>query len=196
MPKYFEIVDNTNIIKTKYLKTVFVRREHVEQKVSLARWVWLCALDVLFGEELLENLVVTAGNSGCPEDLDPNRKYGEPMQLSLHIPTGFLTSFALCRNQVIQLLYYKFYMQYEILIPVENPFINMETGTIDVTSVRFRFRKSSLYQIIAFRRVYLLTAFIMNFIPDLVVYLNSNFYFAFIVGVSIESVRRFLKLCL
>ena len=88
MPKYLKVVDEQAPIVQNYFALVFVRGDRVKQSVSRARWVWLCTIEVVFGKELLESLVTTAANSGCPEDPDPNREYGEPNQLNLHIPSG------------------------------------------------------------------------------------------------------------
>jgi len=193
MPKYLTVVDTQAPIAQNYFPLVFLRGERVKQKVSLFRWVWLCLIEVFFGQELLESLVTTAANSGCPEDPDPNRVYGEPNQLNLHIPSGLFTN--IFRRQILQLFYYKFYLQYLFVLPVAEPIENEQTNTIDVTCVRFRLRKSLLYLVIPFRRVYLLTAVAMNLTADALTYvITTNLYVVVAVGATIELARRILKL--
>lgn len=193
MPKYLKVVDTQSPIVQNYFSIVFLRGERVKQKVSLVRWVWLCLIEVLFGQELLESLVTTAANSGCPEDPDPNRDYGEPNQLNLHIPSGLFTN--LFRSQILQILYYKFYLQYLFVLPVAEPFENKQTNTINVTRIRFRLRKSLLYLVIPFRRVYLLTAVALNLSADALAYVvTNNWYVVIVTGAVLEFIRRVLKL--
>ena len=75
------------------------------------------------------------------------------------------------------------------------PFENKEAAIIDVTRVRFRLRKSLLYLVIPFRRVYLLTAVALNLSADLLAYvLTTNWLVVLAVGAVLEFVRRILKL--
>jgi hypothetical protein len=176
-----------------YFALVFFRGERTRDRVPLTRWFWLCVVEVLFGQELLESFVTTAANSGCPEYPDQAREYGEPNQLNLHIPSGFVTN--RFRNQLIQLLYYKFYLQYQLVLPVAEPLVNEQANTIDVSRVRFRLRKSLLYLAIPFRRVYLVAALGINLVVDALAFaVTTNFSIAVIVGITLELVRRILKL--
>jgi len=193
MARYYKVIDTQKAIAQNYFSLVFFRGENVKNEVSLLRWIWLCLIEMLFGEELLESIVTTASNSGCPEDKDKDRKYGEPSQLNLHIPNGILTN--LFRRQIIQVLYYKFYLQYLFLLPVTNPYKNVTNYTIDVSRIRFRFRKSLLYLVIAFRRVYLFAALILNIAVDISVYLISeSVFYAIAAGFIIELLRRLFKI--
>ena len=190
---YFKVVDKQSPIVQNYFSIVFIRNERTKNKVSIVRWIWLCFIEIIFGQELLESLVTTASNSGCPEDPDPNGKYGEPNQLNLHIPSGLFTN--LFRRQILQLMYYKFYLQYLFIEPLDEPYEDKQTNTIDVTRIRFHLRKDLLYLVIPFRRVYLLMAVILNLSADGVVYLvTTNWYVTIAAGIFLESVRRFLKL--
>lgn len=83
------------------------------------RWIWLCILEMFFGQELLESLVITASQSGCPEDPDPKGLYGKPMHLNLHIPSSIFTN--LFRSQLVELLFYKYYLHYKFIEPVGEP---------------------------------------------------------------------------
>lgn len=192
MPKYFKVVDSQATIKQNYFSLVFFRDDRVKNRISRLRWAWLCLVEVIFGQELLESLVTTASNSGCPEDPDSKREYGEPNQLNLHIPSGLFTN--LFRTQILQLLYYKYYLQYLFILPVVEPVENEQTNTIDVTRVRFRLRKKLLYLVIPFRRVYLISAVSFNLIADVFAYLaTTNVYITLAVAATIEGIRRVLK---
>jgi len=193
MPRYIKIVDTQRPVIQNYFALVFVRGEKVKSRVSLPRWIWLTFIEILFGQELLESLVNTAANSGCPEAPDQEREYGEPNQLNLHIPNGLFTN--LFRTHLIQLLYYKFYLHYLFILPVATPQENEVTGTIDVTRIRFRLRKSLLYLVLPFRRVYLVSALGLNLMADALAYAaTSNISIAIAVGVALEFIRRVLKL--
>jgi len=193
MSKYFKVVDSQSPIKQNYFSIVFIRGEHVKNKLSLPRWLWLCAVEVLFGKELLESFVVTASNSGSPEDLDEKREYGEPNQLNLHIPSGVFTN--LFREQILQVLYYKYYLQYLFILPLSEPIEDEQSNTINLTRVRFRLRKSLLYLIIPFRRVYIVSAIAVHLVVEALSYLvTNNLWFVAAVGALIELLRRLLKL--
>ena len=88
MSRYVRIVDAQAPIRQNYFKIVFIRGDRVKDKVSFWRWCWLCVVEIVFGKELLESFVITASNSGSPEDLDLDREYGEPNQLNLHVLVG------------------------------------------------------------------------------------------------------------
>jgi len=193
MSKYLRVIDTQAPVVQNYYALVFCRGERVKPRVSLGRWIWFCILEVFFGQELLESLVTTAANSGCPEEPDPNREYGEPNQLNLHIPSGIFTN--LFRGQLLQLLYYKFYLQYLFLLPVSMPNEDEKAKLIDVARVRFRLRKRLLYLVIPFRRVYLFTAVLVNVGADVLAYIvTTNVTVAILVGVALEFIRRLLKL--
>lgn len=193
MQHYLKVVDAQRPIIQNYFALVFLRNGRVKARVSRTRWLWLCIIELLFGQELLESLVTTASNSGCPEDPDPKREYGEPNQLNLHIPSGLFTN--LFRPQLLQLLFYKFYLQYLLILPLAEPYEDESAATIDVTRVRFRLRKSLLYLVIPFRRVYLISALTLNLAVDLAAYVvTANVSIAIVVGVVIEFTRRLFRL--
>jgi hypothetical protein len=193
MRKYFRVIDGQKPIKQNYFSLVFFRDDRVRGKVSRLRWMWLCLIELLFGEEILESLVTTASVSGCPEDKDPERKYGKPQQLNLHIPSGIFTN--LLRKEIIQVLYYKYYLQYLFIRPIAEPYENKNTYVIDVTCDRFRLDKGLLYLVIAFRRVYIFSALLFNIVVDLVVYLiSSSLEAAIVAAVLTESIRRIFKI--
>lgn len=94
------------------------------------------------------------------------------------------------------MLYYKFYKQYMLIEPIrEAPFEDHDREVVVVTRTRFRFRKSLLYQVIAFRRTYVAAAFASNLTADLATWLlTHNVYYVAAVGVGLEVLRRILKL--
>ncbi|CUB05422.1 hypothetical protein [Marinomonas fungiae] len=193
MGKYLKVIDTSSIVKQNYFKLVFFRGRQVKGKVPLFKWIWLCFVEVLFGEEILESLVTTSSLSGSPEDEDVEGKHGYPQQLNLHIPVGLFTSFF--RGQILQVLYYKYYLQYLFIEPLADPLINEAVGAIDVSRVRFRLRKSLLYLVIAFRRVYVLIALLTNFSLNVLVYfVTESFEVAFISALLLEVARRLIKL--
>jgi len=193
MTEYYKIIDNQSPIVQNYFKLVFTRGDRVENKVPRLKWLWLCLVEIMFGEELLESLVTTSSNSGCPEEQDNARGYGEPNQLNLHIPSGIFTN--LFRSHLIQVLYYKYYLQYLFISPTDTPRENEDKKTIDVTRIRFRLNKKLLYLVIPFRRVYLASALLINIAFDCLAYIISeNIYVVVAVGFGVEAVRRLVKL--
>lgn len=193
MPRYIKVVDTQSPIRQNYFSIVFLRGERVKDKLSLLRWWWLCAVEILFGKELLESFIITASNSGGPEDPDEKREFGEPNQLNLHIPSGISTN--LFRQQLLQVLYYKFYLQYLLILPLSTPFEDQQSKLIELTRVRFRLRKSLLYLVIPFRRVYICSAVVVHLVADSLTYLvTTNLWVAIAVGALLEIIRRILKL--
>jgi len=193
MAKFYKILDNTSHPKWNFWKMVFLRNERTINRVPILRWWYLCFLEIFFGTELLESFTNTASNSGCPEDQDEYSKFGEPNQLNFHIPTGIFTD--MFRSQLRQLLYYKFYLQYCLILPVCEIRTNHESKVIDVSLTRFRFRKALLYQVIGIRRVYLGGALALNLTVDFIVYcVSNNIHYALISAVVIEFLRRFSRL--
>ena len=193
MPQFLPVVDRTPLIAPNYFKAVFRRDEERTAHVPLHKWLWYGCLEVFFGEELLESLITTASLSGSPDAEDPKGEFGWPLQLGLHVPAGFFSN--LFRRHLVELLYYKFYRQYLLLQPVADIHVDDSGKNWDVTRVRFRLRKELLYQLIAFRRVYLAEALALNFLVDAVVFAASqSFPMALLAAATVEAVRRLMKL--
>ena len=197
MPQFLPVVDRTPLIAPNYFKAVFRRDEERTAHVPLHKWLWYGCLEVFFGEELLESLITTASLSGSPDAEDPKGEFGWPLQLGLHVPAGIFSN--LFRRQLVELLYYKFYCQYLLIEPVAEPVATVYSDSSgshwDVTRVRFRLRKKLLYQLIAFRRVYLAEALALNFLVDAVVFAASqSFPMALLAAATVEAVRRLMKL--
>ena len=188
-----KVIDTLRPIVQNYWRIVYLRDpERVAPVVSRLRWVRLCVLEVLFGQELLESLVTPASVSGCPEDPDPEKKWGKPAQLNLHIPSGLFTN--LVRSQLVEVLYFKFYLQYLFIRPVSEIYYS-DNEPIDLTRTRFRLNKELLYLVIPFRRTYLATALGINLATDVVVYAatSSPLAVAF-AAATIEACRRLFNL--
>lgn len=192
--KDFNIIDERNKnLSPNYFKAVFFREDRVRSEIGRCRWLWLCLLETLFGEELLENLVTTASAGKYDPANDPNMELGLAQQLSLHIPNGIFTN--LFHHQIIQLLYYKFHLQYLILhrdgIPIPDP----QKRELDVRRVRFALQKRLLYQFIAFRRVYIVTAIVTSLIFNIIVYyITQSVYTTIYTAAGLEALRRIFKI--
>ncbi len=189
----FKVVDQQSPVVQNYWKIVFVRDpERVVPVISRIKWAWLCLLEIFFGQELLESLVTTASVSGCPEDPDPEKKWGRPAQLTLHIPSGIFTN--LLRPHLVELMYFKFYLQYLFIRPVAEIY-SFDGKNIDLTRTRFRLSKELLYLVIPFRRTYLASALGINIAVDVAVYaVTSSAVAVAIAAALVEACRRLLKL--
>lgn len=189
--KYKRIIEENKPIKTNYIKTVYFQENSDKQELPFSKWFQLWLLEIFFGEEILESLIMTSGNSG---EKDSARIYGQPLPLRHHIPSGIVSN--IFQDQLVDLLYYKFCEQYKLLdYDQKEANFDEKGGVLDLTRVKFFFRKSYLPQIIAFRRVYLLNAFIMNGIIDLITQcIWHNWLWTIIVGCLVESIRRLCKL--
>ena len=191
--QFLPVVDRTSLIAPNYYKVVFFRDDDRTAHVPLHKWLWYGCLEVFFGEELLESLVTTASLSGSPDAEDPKGEFGWPLQLGLHVPAGIFSN--LFRRHLVELLYYKFYCQYLLIQPVADVYADDSRAHWDVTRVRFRLRKSLLYQLIAFRRVYLAEALVLNVAIDAVVFAASQcLTTALVAAAVVEGMRRLMKL--
>ncbi|MBL3591841.1 MAG: hypothetical protein JMN24_19010 [gamma proteobacterium endosymbiont of Lamellibrachia anaximandri] len=193
MRNHIRIIDNSNVVKQNYFKVAWFRNEELKNQVSLLRWIWLCILEVMFGEELLENFVTTCPDNTSPEHKNGNNEYCMANMLNSHIPNGIFTN--LFRRHLIELLYYKYYLQYLMIIPSSQDSVHVKGKTIDLTRSPFWFRKKLLYQVIAFRRVYILSAITLNLTVDVAVFIySSDLAVTAMVAVSLEATRRLLKI--
>ena len=69
------------------------------------------------------------------------------------------------------------------------------TDTIDVSRIRFRLRKSLLYLVIAFRRVYLILTLTIEIMGGLLTWwLTTNAWYGVIMGIALEGLRRILRI--
>ena len=193
MSSRIRVIDNSNVVKKNYFKVALLRNKDLKGQVSLPRWIWLCIIEVMFGEELLENFVTTCSDNSSPEHKVGSNEYGMANMLNSHIPNGIFTS--LFQRHLVELLYYKYYLQYQMIIPSSQDSIHVRNAVIDLTRSPFWFRKKLLYQVIAFRRVYIMSAIIFNLLADVAVFVcTSDLAITVVVAVFLEAMRRLLKI--
>jgi hypothetical protein len=192
MPKNYEVVETGNNIKPSYIKVACFRNARLKSEISAFKWFILTLVEFVVGAEILEN-IINSGSVHPEHKKDDSYKYGNELHLSLHIPSGLITN--LLSKQIIELLYYKFYLQYLILEPVSEPVINDAEKQIDCSRTRFRARKNLFYEFIAFRRVYDLFWLIANLSIDAIVLLaTTDIQLALLSAFSVEAFRRILRI--
>lgn len=104
-------------------------------------------------------------------------------------------SFQICSESTSLMLYYKFYHHYLLIEPISTIYADPTGSHSDLTRVRFRLRKKLLYQLIAFRRMYLAKALVLNMLLDSTVYAATQSFQAMVIaGFSFEALRRLMKL--
>ncbi len=189
----YRVLDKTKAHEKSYISVVFRRNDRLKDDISLSKWIWLTLIELIVGFELIESIVTTASVPPYGKNqIEDSGKYGAELHLTHHIPSGLITN--LLRSQIIELLYYKFYYQYLLLSLVGEPYIDDTAHTIDCTRTMFRARKEIFYQLIALRRVYDLSWLVFNLFIDLLVYyLSSSLEWALVSALTIEGVRRLLK---
>lgn len=189
--KNYRAVDHSQVVKTNMFKGFAIRNTEAMKSVGLLKWIWLCVVEIMFGEELIESIVTTASVENMNNRYE-SPDYGVALHLSMHIPAGVMTN--LFRKPLIEVLYYKYYIQYLLIEPRDKVDINQTKREIDCTRIRFSVFKQKLWQIIAFRRVYIFSWVILNASVDLVVYLfSSSISMALISAFILEGVRRLIK---
>lgn len=165
----YRVLDKTQAYEKSYISVVFRRNERLKDDISLRKWIWLTLIELIVGFELIESIVTTASVPPYGKNQkEDSSKYGAELHLTLHIPSGLITNFL--RSQIVELLYYKFYLKYLLLSPMSEPYIDDEARTIDCTRTRFRARKEIFYQLIALRRVYDLSWLVFNLSIDFLVF--------------------------
>lgn len=186
-----KIESGSPAVKGLYIRIVLRRSDRVINEVSLYDWIKLTALEFLFGEELLEQLVVTAAYNEKEKS-----KLGHLLHLTDMVPSGILTNYF--RSGICQLLYYKYYRHYLFLgteadlVPATR---QSEAGdTLLLQRDRFGMRHELLNQVIAFRRVYILAWTLFNITIDVAVWATADLMAALVSALSIEAIRRLLRL--
>lgn len=188
----YAVVDHLQVVKTNMFKGFAIRNAEVQAHVGLLKWIWLCFVEILFGEEIIESIVTTVSVENSNRRYKSS-DYGVALNLSRHIPSGVMTN--LFRKSLVELLYYKFYIQYLLIEPRDAIDLNESKREIDCTRIRFSVFKQKLWQVIAFRRVYIFSWIILNMSIDSIVYFSSsNISMALISAFVVEGVRRLFKL--
>lgn len=189
--KNYSALDHSQVVNTNMFKAFAIRNKETMERVGLLKWIWLCVVEIMFGEELIESIVITASVENT-SDRYKSPDYGVALSLSMHIPSGVMTN--LFRKPLIEVLYFKYYIQYLLIEPRDEVDINQTKREIDCTRIRFSVFKQKLWQIIAFRRVYIFSWVILNASIDLVVYLfSSSISMALISAFIVEGLRRLIK---
>lgn len=187
----YRVIDQSRFHATNLFKLVFVRNEKNKKSISLLKWFKLTILEILFGPEIIEGFIST---SSCPSNSNEKNidYYGREQTLNLHIPNGFFTN--LFRKHLVEVLYYKYHLQYAILKENDNPIKDEKLKVINCTGVFFSAFKEMFNQFISLRRVYEFSALVFNISIDLAVYYASErIDIAILSALIIESVRRIIK---
>ena len=188
----YQIKDQSRFHTNNLFKLVFCRNSKTKEVISFSRWLYITLFEILFGSELIENII---NSSICPSNTSGSDTslYGRKQKLNLYIPSGFFTN--MFRKQLIEVLYYKHYLQYAILEPSHKPEVNKELNQIDCTDTYFSAFKEMFNQLIALRRVYDFSFLIFNLSIDIVVYLvTDRIDLAIVSALLIESFRRTIKI--
>jgi len=193
MKKNYKVIDTQNGRIGSYLKLVCYRNTNLKAQVTPIKWFVMTIVELIVGTELLESFVTTGSVPPYKTIVkDDSDNYGNELHLSLHIPAGLITN--ILRNQIIELLYYKYSLQYLVLEPVGEPHVNNEQSTIDCSRTRFRARKEIFYQFIALRRVYDFFWLVCNLTIDLMVFfITTDIKFVLLSALAVEAFRRFLR---
>ena len=190
MPNY-TVIDSTNVLDGHYLKTVFRRAELLKREISVVKWLWLTVVEIVFGKEILEHMVINASVDSVGRH--PHiQDHGKMMHLSRHIPAGMFTN--LFRKTITEVLYYKYYRQYGIISPEECPHRNEEKREIDCSQNRFCVDKKYFEQFISFRRAYDFSWLAINLLFDAIAYsVSSSLSLGMLTALTVEAFRRLLK---
>ena len=189
----YKVVDKSWYPKTNLFKAVFIRNEENRSLVGRLKWLKLNVIEITFGSELLENIINTSTGSSERGD---QCEYGKRLKLNSFIPSGIFTN--IFRKQLIEVLYYKYYKQYQLLRPSDSfdeHDIDRKKKVIDCTSISFASFKEVLYQLVAMRRVYEFNHLLFNMMIDITVYVVSNrIDLAILSALLVETIRRVLKI--
>ncbi|WP_139070537.1 hypothetical protein [Aliivibrio fischeri] len=192
--KDYKIKDIHDFYGKSYVSTVFFRNDRVKDKISAFKWFRLTIIELIIGVEILESIIMSFSLSPYSnyKNLDKD-EYGATCHLSLFIPYGIIN--CLVRNSAVEVLYYKYYHQYLLLTPVEKYDIDDQKNTINCTRTRFAAKKELFSELIAFRRVYELTWFLLNLSIDILVYyFSDSLQAAIATAIGIEALRRLLTI--
>lgn len=165
MTTFRKVVDTSETPEVPSFALLFRRVKPETKEIPLLRWIWLIAVEVMFGIELLENLVTTASVSSSAE-------FGWSSTLNRHIPRGIVID--RFRSSLLDVLFYKHCIQYCMLNQMNSSTIHVDALEINATSAKFAIRKGILYQVIYFRRVYYGLFLLANIVFSLFVFFFSD----------------------
>ncbi|WP_192891815.1 hypothetical protein [Vibrio bathopelagicus] len=189
----YKVIDKSKLPPSSLLKAVFIRNEDNRLSISRLKWFKLTALEILFGAELLENIINVSTVTSSRGD---KCEYGKELKLNGFIPSGIFTNFF--RVDLIEVLYFKYYKQYFLLKPaaaIEKQDFNRENKILDCSYIRFAAFKEVFYQVISLRRAYESCHFLANISVDITVFCYTNrIELALLSALVVESIRRLVKL--
>lgn len=194
MSNNYKVIDNTQPSANSYLKMVCFRNTDIKKQILPFKWFLLTLVEMIVGTELLESLVTTGSVQPSKTLIkEDSEKYGSELHLSLHIPSGFITN--ILRKQIIEVLYYKYSLQYLILVPIGEPVIDEQKKIIDCSGTRFRARKNIFHQFMVLRRVYDLFWLVLNITVDLLVFVaTTDIKLALLSALTLEAIRRLVRI--
>ncbi len=192
----YKVIDRTPPFTGNYLGLVFKRPQKDKKSYPLVQWIKMSSVEIIVGEELLENFINSASVIKANPKKEPqnNSDYGYPHNLNDHIPSGFVTN--ILRPHILNLLYFKYHRIYGLIQPVKGSKYDAdENKNIDLSYTRFQAKKSLFYQYIALRRVYDISWLVINISIDVFIYfVTSEIQWALLSALFVESVRRLLKI--
>lgn len=181
------IIDDKPAISGSYAKLVFCRSDRIKSDLGIVDWSVLTIVELIVGDELLEQLVTTSAYNETEKT-----KVGHFLHLSNMVPSGLITN--ALRHKIYQVLYYKYYKHYLFLAPEAAVDDFSKENSIDLRRSRFAMRHDLLYQVIAFRRIYVLAWLFFNVAVNVTLYLTADLQSALLGALSIEGLRRLFRL--
>ncbi|PKG54946.1 hypothetical protein CXF87_00220 [Halomonas sp. MES3-P3E] len=147
--------------------------------------MWLTLIELILGEELIEQLIITAAYN---EPTAANS--GHLLHLNDLVPYGLVTN--LFRQKILQIFYYKYHKQYDFLRAEAKP--DESDNEVDASGSRFAVSHDSLHRFISFRRVYVVAGVVFNFVTSFAVLLFGDLTLALLTSLAIEGLRRLARL--
>lgn len=187
-----KVIDNSNYAKPNLFKVIFFRNNDNIKCLSRLKWMKLTLLEMTFGSELLENVFFCSTRTSTRNISGDKEEYGKEITLNSYIPNGVFINFF--RESLIEVLFYKYYQQYFLIMPCSNTKFDTTSTSIDCTRNQFFSKKSVFNQLISIRRIYELTHIMLNLLIDLLVYIvTDRIDLALLSALFVESIRRILK---
>ena len=138
---------------------------------------------------MLDNLVITSSynNTNILRVGAGVNDSGWNRQIAYHIPNGIINNWF--KNQITEMMYYKFCKQYLILETEGNSTIN--GSIIDISETDFKVSKERLHQFMELKKLYNFIGATCNIAIDSVVYLVSKrIDIAIVSGAIFEYMRK------
>lgn len=181
-----KIIDDKPALSGSYLGLVLFRSDRVKSLTGLWDWILLTLVELVVGDELLEQLVITSAYN------ESGKRVGHFLHLSDMVPSGIITN--ALRQKIYQVLYFKYHIHYLFLALESDDSPIFCEGDIDLRRDRFGMRHDVLYQVIAFRRVYILAWLAFNVVINVLLFFVSDLQTALLGALSVEGIRRLLRL--